>query len=98
LTWKARIQNLEATAARIRAFLDEAKTVEEALRQVMLQPVVATPVVEENGWSPAKTVREAWRTLLHLGQGVLDAAIWLVVVGGPIVLVVGTLALVAYDR
>nr|WP_290665101.1 DUF4349 domain-containing protein [Ardenticatena sp.] len=124
---EARIQNLEATAARIRAFLDEAQTVEEALRvnaelsrveaelerlkgqrnvlekrtafstlQVTLQPVVATPVVEENGWSPAKTLREAWRTLLHLGQGVLDAAIWLIVVGGPIALVVGTLALVAW--
>lgn len=124
---EARIQNLEATAARIRSFLDEAKTVEEALRvnaelsrveaelerlkgqrkalekrtafstlQVTLQPVVATTVGEENGWSPAKTLREAWRTLTHLGQGVVDAAIWLVVVGGPIALVVGAVAFVLW--
>ncbi|GAP64002.1 hypothetical protein ARMA_2425 [Ardenticatena maritima] len=124
---EARIQNLEATAARIRAFLDEAQTVEEALRvnaelsrveaelerlkgqrqalekrtafstlQVTLQPALPTPIVEENGWSPMQTVREAWRTLTHLGRGVVDAAIWLLVVGGPIVLLVGAVGFVGW--
>ncbi|MDQ7028745.1 MAG: DUF4349 domain-containing protein [Ardenticatenia bacterium] len=115
---EARIRNLEATADRIRSFLDEARTVEEALQvneqlryveeelerlkarrnaleqrtafstiTVELQPVLAQVDQELPPWSPGKTFAQAWQTLMRVVQQAVDAAIWVSVLGSPLLLV-----------
>lgn len=49
----------------------------------------ATPVVSSS-WQPLQTVRRSFRILVAALQGVVDLGIYLVVVMGPLVLVVGT--------
>jgi hypothetical protein len=114
---RSQLTNLEATAARVRAFLDDAKTVEESLRinaelsrlegdieritgqmryyegrsafstiNLSLQPEPALPAAPP-GWDPARTVERATRVAVSLGQGAVDAAIWLTFIAGPPVLV-----------
>jgi hypothetical protein len=61
-------------------------------------PVVAVTTVQGE-WDPASIVDEALARLVQLGQGATTAAIWLVIVGLPLLLigvvVVGLVLLVA---
>ncbi len=57
-------------------------------------PAVAVTQVRE-GWDPARQIDEAAAALVGVGQGLAGAAIWLVIVWVPILLVVGLIALVA---
>jgi hypothetical protein len=56
-------------------------------------PVVAVTQVRE-GWDPASEIDQASATLVGLGQGLAGAGIWLLIVGLPVFLVVGMLALI----
>jgi len=57
-------------------------------------PAVAVTQVRE-GWDPAREIDQAAAALVGLGQGLAGAGIWLLIVGVPILLVVGLLALIA---
>ena len=46
------------------------------------------------GWDPASEIDQASATLVGLGQGLAGAGIWLLIVGLPVFLVVGMLALI----
>lgn len=123
---EARIRNLEATANRIRSFLDEARTVEEALRvneqlryveeelerlkaqrnaleqrtaystiTVELVPPPLEPKEEETTpWSPRATFEEAWRVLVAVLQRAVDVAIWVGVLGSPLLVVLVPVVLI----
>jgi hypothetical protein len=56
-------------------------------------PAVAVTQVRE-GWDPASEIDQASATLVALGQGLAGAGIWLLIVGLPVFLVVGMLALI----
>jgi hypothetical protein len=56
-------------------------------------PAVAVTQVRE-GWDPAGEIDQATATLVGLGQGLAGAGIWLLIVGLPVFLVVGMLALI----
>jgi hypothetical protein len=124
---EARITNLEATAARIRSFLDETKTVAEALnvnrelstveselevlkgqRNTLAQqtsfstvnidfipvpPVVTTGEVLETvqTWSPVRTFNDALDVLLTLARAGIDVSIWVLMIGLPVLLILGLL-------
>jgi hypothetical protein len=60
-----------------------------------LPPTVAVVAVQE-GWDPASEVDRAAATLVSLGQGVANAAIWFVIVLLPLALVLGILVGVAW--
>ena len=60
-----------------------------------LPPTVAVAAVQE-GWDPANEVDRAAATLVGLGQGVANAAIWFVIVLLPLALVLGILVGVAW--
>ena len=49
-------------------------------------PLVAVTQAQQ-GWDPAKTVDEAIAQLVQLGQGLFSVAIWVVIVGLPILIV-----------
>ncbi|MEW5871585.1 MAG: DUF4349 domain-containing protein [Chloroflexota bacterium] len=119
---KSRLTNLEATAARVRQFLDEAKTVEEALKinqtlsdleaqieqtkgqmrfyegraaystiTVTLSPQMPTPTptptpTPQPGWNPGRTAGDASEIMVKMLQGLIDALIWLVMLGWPFLL------------
>lgn len=130
---QSRIANLEATQARVREFLAQAKTVEEALNVnarlteiegqlaqlkgrsthlagraaystltvTLMGPVppTRTPTITPTpaptatptpgtAWSPAPIAKDAFATLGGLLKGLAAVAIWLVVVGLPIGLIV----------
>jgi hypothetical protein len=50
----------------------------------------------QEGWDPANEVDRAAATLVGLGQGVANAAIWFVIVLLPLALVLGILVGVAW--
>jgi hypothetical protein len=56
-------------------------------------PAVAVTQVRE-GWDPASEIDQATATLVGLGQGLAGAGIWLLIVGLPVFLAVGMLALI----
>jgi hypothetical protein len=58
-----------------------------------LPPAVAVTQVRE-GWDPAREIDRAAAALVGMGQGLAGAGIWLLIVGLPIALVAGLLALV----
>ena len=60
-----------------------------------LPPAVAVAQVQQ-GWDPANEVDRAAATLVGLGQGVANAAIWFVIVLLPLALVLGILVGVAW--
>jgi hypothetical protein len=60
-----------------------------------LPPTVAVAAVQES-WDPANEVDRAAATLVGLGQGVANAAIWFVIVLLPLALVLGILVGVAW--
>ena len=60
-----------------------------------LPPTVAVTQVQE-GWDPAAEVDRAAATLVGLGQGVANAAIWFAIVVLPLALVLGILVGVAW--
>ncbi len=60
-----------------------------------LPPTVAVAQVRE-GWDPANEVDRAAATLVGLGQGVANAAIWFVIVMLPLALILGILVGVAW--
>jgi|GEM_PF-5089390 len=129
---QSRIANLEATQARVREFLAQAKTVEEALNVnarlteiegqlaqlkgrsthlagraaystltvTLMGPVppTRTPTITPTpaptatptpgtAWSPAPIAKDAFATLGGLMKGLAAVAIWLIVVGLPIGLI-----------
>ncbi len=55
-------------------------------------PVAVTQVRE--GWDPGREVDQAAATLVGLGQGLAGVGIWLLIVGLPVLLVVGVLGLI----
>ncbi|MDW8325310.1 MAG: DUF4349 domain-containing protein [Anaerolineales bacterium] len=131
---QSQLANLEATAARVREFLKDARTVEELLRinqqlselegqiervkgqlryyagraafstmTVALRPETPTPTPTPTPtntptptptptatptppWQPGKTFDAASSVLITVLQTVVDVTIWVVVVGGPFVL------------
>jgi len=119
----SRMRNLEQTRDRLREFLDEAETVEEALlvnsqltqiegqieqvqgrmnflsQRAALSTITIrletmpppTPTPTPSGWTPSQTVQRATRTQVALFQGLIDLAIWLVLVPGPYLLVIGVI-------
>jgi len=60
-----------------------------------LPPTVAVAQVQE-GWDPANEVDRAAATLVGLGQGVANGAIWFVIVMLPLALILGILLGVAW--
>lgn len=60
-----------------------------------LPPIVAVTQVRE-GWDPAAEVDRAAATLVGLGQGLLNAAIWVAIVVLPLALLVGLVVTVAW--
>jgi hypothetical protein len=56
-----------------------------------LPPAVAVTQVQE-GWDPARELDQAAATLVGIGQGLVNAAIWVAVVVLPLALVLGVLA------
>jgi hypothetical protein len=46
------------------------------------------------GWDPAHEVDQAAATLVGLGQGLAGLGIWMVIVGLPVLLAAGLLALI----
>jgi TolA-binding protein len=136
---QSQLTNLEATAARVREFLKDARTVEESLRinqqlselegqiervkgqlryyagraafstlTVTLRPETPTPTPTPTPtntptptptptatptppWQPGKTFDAASSVLIAVLQNVIDVTIWVVVVGGPFVLLGGVL-------
>ena len=58
-------------------------------------PAVAVTQVRE-GWDPASEIAQASATLVGLGQGLAGAGIWLLIVGLPVLLVVGVLGLIGF--
>ncbi len=127
---RSQLTNLEATAARVRSFLDDAKTVEESLSinaelsrlegdieriigqmryyegrsafstvtlTLQPEPTLAAP---PPGWSPVKTVENAAKVAVNLGQAAVDMAIWVAIIAGPptVVLALGLLALRLFIR
>jgi hypothetical protein len=116
---QSRLNNLEATQARIQSFLEEAKTVDEALRinqelakieaqieeikgrmnfladrsafstitvtvSPQLPDIEPAPVPEPKPWTPGETLKDATKTLVRAYQGIVEVAIWLLVVVLPI--------------
>jgi len=47
------------------------------------------PIVEP-GWKPLKTLRDAFRALTQTGQTLVDALIWIVVYGVPVLVLIAT--------
>ena len=134
---QSQLTNLEATSARVRDFLKDAKTVEDSLRingqlselegqieqvkgqmrfyegraafstvTVYLTPQYPTPtstltptptatptatptLTPTQAWNPGQTFGQATGVLENMTQTTLDILIWLVVVGGPMLLVGG---------
>lgn len=60
-----------------------------------LPPVVAVTQVRE-GWDPAAEIDRAAATLVGLGQGLLNAAIWVAIVALPLALLVGLVVAAAW--
>lgn len=61
--------------------------------------VEVPPVTREESWSPAWTFRRAWQVTAGIFTFLLDGLIWIVVVGGPFVLIgLGILALIRRAR
>jgi hypothetical protein len=60
-----------------------------------MPPTVAVARVQE-GWDPAKEIDRAAATLVGLGQGVANAAIWFAIVMLPLALILGILIGVAW--
>lgn len=119
------IANLEATQARIRGFLDQAKTVEEALQvnaqltsiegeigirkgrlkdlgqrssfstirvnvnelAPQISPTPEPTATPGPGWDPGGQAGDAFRTLRGLLQVLGNLAIWLLIVGLPLILI-----------
>ncbi len=130
---QSRLTNLEATAARVREFLNQAKTVEESLRinqtlselegqieqvkgkmkfyegraaystiTVTLKPQIPTPTpgptpTPTPGWNPGNTAREATKVMTRLLQGLVDLAIWSVILLWPFILI-AIIAVFVYRR
>lgn len=121
---QSQLTNLEATAARVRQFLERANTVDEALQvnqklselegqieavkgkmkfyenraaistvTMNLMPELPEPTPQPApGWDPADTLGRALDVLADMGKVVVDAAIWMVVVLGPLAVVAGLFA------
>ena len=60
-----------------------------------LPPIVAVTQVRE-GWDPAAEIDRAAATLVGLGQGLLNAAIWVAIVVLPLALLVGLVVAAAW--
>jgi len=128
---QSRLTNLEATAARVREFLNAAQTVEESLKvnqqlselEAQIEQIkgqmkyyegrtaystitanivpqrptptpypTATPTATPTpkpGWNPSNTFNNASGVLSTLFRTTIDLLIWLVVVFGPFVLILG---------
>ena len=137
---QSKLTNLEATAARVREFLADAKNVEESLKingqlseleeqieqvkgqmrfyegraafstiTIVLAPQYPTPtptltptvtltptttptITPTPGWKPGETFRDATKISTSLMRGAIDLLIWIVVVFGPFIVVLGLLA------
>ena len=65
------------------------KSVSLATLTVNLTPNPVNRPLTDAGWTPAQTLRDAQRALVRTLQGLGDAAIWFVVWGLPVLLVLG---------
>jgi hypothetical protein len=124
---QSRLTNLEATAARVREFLNAAQSVEESLKvsqqlseleaqieqikgqmkyyegrtafstiTINLTPQRPTPTpaptatpTPKPGWNPTNTFNNASGVLSALFRATIDLLIWLIVVFGPFVVILG---------
>jgi hypothetical protein len=87
-------QEIEQLAAQ-KASLEERAAMATLTVGFSLTPTVAVAQVRE-GWDPAKEVDRAAATLVGLGQGVANAAIWFVIVLLPLALILGIMVGVAW--
>jgi len=112
---QSRLTNLEATAARIRELLKDAKDVDEALQVNLKLSEVESEIEQIKGrtqylkdrsafstivvnlhpdvpeptpaaWQPGKTIEAAADSAGNLLRGLVDAAIWLIVAYGPVLI------------
>ncbi len=63
---------------------------------VTLSPSADNTPIEIGGWQPGNTLKNALEALIHLGQGLIDVLIWLIVVILPFALLFGIVAYIAY--
>jgi len=121
---QSRLNSLEATAARLRQLLDEAKNVQEALQvnaalsdvetqieqikgqmkyyegrsafsiitvdlSLYVPTATAEPPTPTPAWNPGETFQQASQVMISSAQGLADGVIWVIVVGGPYLIVLG---------
>ncbi|MFN8475792.1 MAG: DUF4349 domain-containing protein [Anaerolineae bacterium] len=68
-------------------FLDKS-TAMATLAVTLLPSPISRPIVDE-AWAPLQTVRDAFRAMLLMLQGLANAAIWVAIMGVPVLLIVG---------
>ncbi len=68
-------------------FLDKS-TAMATLAVTLLPSPISRPIVDE-AWAPLQTVRDAFRAMLIMLQGLVNAAIWVAILGIPVLLIVG---------
>ncbi len=79
-------ENIERIKGRIN-FLDKS-TAMATLVVTLLPSPISRPIVDE-AWAPLQTVRDAFRAMLIMLQGLANAAIWVTILGIPVLLIVG---------
>jgi hypothetical protein len=99
-----RIEDILTVQGRLDEVRGEIEQLEAQLQAVEGQAALSTltvtlvprnePVADvQAGWDPGAQAKNAVAALVGLGQGLFDAAVWLVIVVLPILLVVGLIAL-----
>ena len=79
-------ENIERIKGRIN-YLDKS-TALATLVVTLLPSPTSRPIVDE-AWAPLQTVRDAFRAMLIMLQGLANAAIWVAILGIPVLLIVG---------
>lgn len=79
-------ENIERIKGRIN-FLDKS-TAMATLVVTLLPSPTSRPIVDD-AWAPLQTARDAFRAMLLMLQGLVNAAIWVAILGAPVLLLVG---------
>ncbi|MFN8485857.1 MAG: DUF4349 domain-containing protein [Anaerolineae bacterium] len=78
--------DIERIKGRI-AYLDKS-TAMATLVVTLLPSPTSRPIVDD-AWAPLQTARDAFRAMLLMLQGLVNAAIWVAILGAPVLLLVG---------
>jgi hypothetical protein len=94
---EARLTDVRGQIEQLTAQLDDVsdRAAYSTLTAYFNSPVVAVEAAR-NEWEPATTIDEAAASLISIFQGLANAAIWLVIVWVPVLLVLGLIAGVAW--